>query len=75
MELDLDVVKESEDDEPTGSIVTLRSATNGTVRSKSRSQASPTKKGAKRSATLLEEDSDSGVVFKGFGGKKKARAF
>ncbi|KAL5480353.1 hypothetical protein ACEPAI_1623 [Sanghuangporus weigelae] len=76
-EFNLDLVDaDMSDEEP--ALPTLRSTAQSTAEiEKPKAPASPTKRGAntkKRAAALLEDDSDTGVAFKGFRGRKKARA-
>ncbi|KAL5514111.1 hypothetical protein ACEPAG_2872 [Sanghuangporus baumii] len=76
-EFDLDLVDaDMSDEEPAPP--TLRSSAQATAEvEKPKTPASPTKRGAsakKRAAALIEDDSDTGVAFKGFRGRKKARA-
>ncbi|KAL5522140.1 hypothetical protein ACEPAF_1997 [Sanghuangporus sanghuang] len=76
-EFDLDLLDaDMSDEEPAPP--TLRSTAQSTADvEKPKAPASPTKRGAKtkkRAAALLEDDSDSGVAFKGFRGRKKMRA-
>ncbi|EJD00470.1 uncharacterized protein FOMMEDRAFT_30502 [Fomitiporia mediterranea MF3/22] len=78
VELDLDLDdSEMSDEEPPGT-ATLRSAAASTTgATKSKAAKSPTKPGSKskkRGAALLDDDSDTGVAFKGFGGRKKTKA-
>ncbi|KAH8113069.1 hypothetical protein DFH11DRAFT_1602872 [Phellopilus nigrolimitatus] len=81
LNLDLDLDEDVSEDDPDPTLRSTARSTRSTAKSKSK--PIPAREGAaakrvpstkKRSAALLDDDSDTGMTFKGFGGRKKARA-
>lgn len=71
-EINLDIDADEDDEDEDEEMGQTRRAPARKAPSRAQSTASPAKR--KRAAAVLDDDSDTGMTFRGFSGKKKARA-